>query len=245
MTSRYRLKFCGRFHLFVLAVLVMASSSTSALGDDAGVLVFGGTGRLGSEVVHALIEDDQTVTVFARPTSDRSRLEGLPVDYVIGDVLVEEDVAVAMRSARFRVVVDALARSESGPSFYEISARHIAKWARETGVRQVVLHGSVGAGQSRTIYPEPSWSRMGELLTAKDAGERHLIESGVSYTIIRNFIIVAHGTMPTGNARLVADQTVKGNITRKDLAAFTVYCLDNDACANMIFHAIDETLPGR
>jgi uncharacterized protein YbjT (DUF2867 family) len=246
MTAPYRLPLDWRQILWLLATLLMSTSSPpSALAADAGVLVFGGTGRLGSEVVHALVADGQSVTVFARPTSDRSRLDGLAVNYLSGDVLVEEDVAAALRSARFRLVVDALARSESEVSFYEVSARHIAKWAKETGVQQIILHGAVGAGESRAVYPEQSWGRMAELLTAKDAGERHLIDSGVTYTIIRNFIIVAHGTSPTGNARLVADQTVKGNITRKDLAAFTVYCVDNDACANMIFHAIDETLPGR
>ena len=206
---------------------------------DGGVLVFGGTGRLGSEVVKALVEAGEAVTVFARPSSDRGLLEGLSVDYVIGDVLEGDQVEAAFRSAGFRSAVDALARRSAGPSFYDLSQRHIARWAKETGVKQVILHGSVGAGDSRWVYPPERWDRMAETLTAKDTGERHLIGSGVNYTIIRNFTLLPHGTPPTGNAELLSDQRTTGMITREDLAGFTVQCLENPACQNRIFHAVD------
>lgn len=57
----------------VLTVLI----SLPAMAD--GVLVFGGTGRLGSEVVKELLKVDEKVIVFARPTSDRDRLQGLEI----------------------------------------------------------------------------------------------------------------------------------------------------------------------
>ena len=48
------------------------------------ILVFGGSGQLGSQVVRALIGAGHDVTVFVRPTSERDRLADLKVHYIQG-----------------------------------------------------------------------------------------------------------------------------------------------------------------
>jgi uncharacterized protein YbjT (DUF2867 family) len=54
--------------------------------------VFGGSGQLGSDIVRMLVDAGHEVTVFMRPTSSPERLAGLPVEFVDGDVTVEQDV---------------------------------------------------------------------------------------------------------------------------------------------------------
>ena len=233
---------------FVLALSLGTAATPLSAQDkpriaDGGILVFGATGQLGSEIVQALVKAGQPVTVFTRPMSDAKRLEGLTVTTLQGDVLNEDDVAAAFKAAKFKVAIDALARGRSGPEFYDISQKYISAWAKATGVTQVILHSSVGAGKSRAVYPEAAWPRMKDTLLAKEVGENHLINSGVAYTIIRNAVLPPHGTPATGKAKLYEGENKFGPVTRADLAALTLECLGNTICFNKIYHAVDETMP--
>jgi len=60
------------------------------------VLVTGGTGFVGSQIVAALVRRGDTVRVLHRATSNRIMLEGLPVEHFLGDVLEPEAVARAV-----------------------------------------------------------------------------------------------------------------------------------------------------
>jgi len=206
-----------------------------------GVLVFGGTGRLGSEIVKQLINaGEQEVTVFARPSSDRKRLDGLDVAYVTGDVLTEADVESALKSNSFRIVIDALSQGgNNSDSFYEDSQRHITKWAKATNVERIVLNSSVGVGESRETYPNRMRSMFAAVLDDKEKAEDNLTASGVPYTIIRNYRIIEGSAPVTGKAYLTEDQMAKGAIGRADLAILNVYCL-RAACAGKILHAIQS-----
>lgn len=229
--------------LFALAILPMSAMANS------GVLVFGGTGKLGIEIVADLVEAGEDVTVFVRPTSNRDQLAPMGVSFVTGDVLTESDVEAALKSGPYRVVVDALARDgDVNPGFYVESMDYISKWAQQTGVSQVILHGSVGAGLSRPIYPEARWDVMGPTITAKDHGERHLMESGAPYTIIRNLVLLPAEMKESGKAEMTTNQLKRGVVTRDALARFTIECLDNASCINEIFHGYDDAIelpPGR
>ena len=224
-------------HSGILALLTWIGAMGLALAD--GVLVFGGTGRLGSEIVMQLINaGEQNVTVFARPSSNRERLEGLDVSYLTGDVLIDSDVEAAFKSNSFRVVINALSKSgNKSDSFYEDSQKHISKWSGATGVSHIVLNSSVGAGESRATYPNRRRSMFGAVLDDKEKAENDLIESRVPYTIIRNYRIIEEPAPVTGFAYLSQDQMSKGSIGRADLAILNVYCL-RPYCRNKIFHAI-------
>ncbi|MDX2223003.1 MAG: NAD(P)-binding oxidoreductase [Rhodospirillaceae bacterium] len=225
-------------------LLLMAAAVPAAAAEN--VLVFGGSGRLGAEVVKALTAAGHQVTVFARPTSKLDRVAESNVAVVEGDVMNEADVEAAFKSAKFTAAVDALARGDADVAFYEASMRHIAKWAAATGVKQVILHGSVGAGDSQTIYPKSRWEAMKPTLMAKDAGEKALMASGVGYTIIRNAVLRDLAPGATDAAALTDDQSKFGAVTRTGLGRLTAECLGKAACANKIFHAIDPgvAIPG-
>ena len=213
---------------------------------DSAVLVFGGAGRLGSDIVKGLLAKGDDVTVFVRPTSDRSRLESLDVSYAVGDVLNEAEVAAAFQEARFDTVINALAQHGSDPSPYAVGQKNISKWAKETRVQQAILVSSVGAGDNRKNFPiTPLQKRYQDVAEAKGIAEAELISSGLCYTIIRMGMLLPYGTTATGQGRLTEDQTVSGPITRADLANLVVGCVANSECRDRIFHASDDSMPSR
>lgn len=239
---------CGRRPLLALLAVTMGAllGGAPALAHEPiaarSVLVFGGSGRLGAQIVRELVGEGHEVAVFLRPSSTRARLEGLPVTLIEGDALIEADVRRALESRRFDVVVNALGRSESDVSFFATSGRHIARAAKATGVDHVILHSSVGVGASRAVYPADRFPSMGALFRAKEVAERELVDSGVKWTIIRNAIL---RDLPSGardGARLVAGETAYGVVSREGLGRLTRECIGNPACENRIFHAVDAGL---
>ena len=70
----------GFSRLLQTLTLLLLSMGSSQAGSENRVLVFGGTGQLGSAVVRELVAAGYPVTVFVRPSSDRSRLEGLKLE---------------------------------------------------------------------------------------------------------------------------------------------------------------------
>jgi uncharacterized protein YbjT (DUF2867 family) len=211
-----------------------------AAASAASVIVFGGTGQLGAEVVRALLAAGHEVTVFRRETSDLSRLQGLKVGTAVGDATVERDVQAAFAARRYDVAVNALAKGRNDPgSFYAVTQRWITAAAKAKGVRQVILHSSVGAGESRAIYPDANWARLKDVLLAKDASERELMASGVPYTIIRNAVLRDDAPGVREKAQLVPDQRRFGAVTRSGLGRLTAECTLKAECLNQIYHAID------
>src|SRR5690242_11592206 len=63
------------------------------------VLVTGATGFLGSRLARKLAARGEAVRVLARPTSPRRRLDGVPVEWAIGDVTDRASVEAAMEGA--------------------------------------------------------------------------------------------------------------------------------------------------
>ena len=231
-----------RILTLMLLLLVMVGAMAPAWS---GVLVFGGTGQLGVRVVSLLLDSGEDVTVFVRPNSNRSRLEGLDVDYVVGDARNEDDVAAAFESANFSAVIVALRVPLSEPGFYEIVSNNIVGHAASAGVKQIINHGAVGAGDNMALHPEVPWAAvpgLSERMEDRGKAEANYLNSGIDTTIIRNSRVWPDDTPSSGNAELTEDQHAFTPITRVDLARFTMDCLGNAACTNKIFHARDTSL---
>ena len=118
--------------------------------------------------------------------------------------------------------------------------RNILAALADSDARQFILHGSVGAGDNMQKFPDVGFERMRAVMAAKGEAEDMLKASGIPYTIIRNGLVKPDGTPATGSARLSADDTRLSAVTRLDLAALTMQCLDNEACIGKTFHAVDE-----
>jgi uncharacterized protein YbjT (DUF2867 family) len=235
-----------RFCITALLSLAMLSPGAQAAGEaKRDVLVLGGTGALGAEIVKLLVAQGDRVTVFIRSGSDQSRLKDLPVDYVTGDLLNEADVASAMRSRRFTAVISAVRVTTGDTHFYAKILPAITMQAKANDVSHYIHSGAVGAGANAAKFSGLGWEKVPGLLDRlKDqgVGEDIIRASGVPYTIIRNTRLWPDGTPPTGRAELTEDDTTITPMTRADLARLTVQCLDNPACLNKTFHVRDTSL---
>lgn len=209
------------------------------------VLVIGGTGQLGAEIVQRLVARGHQVTVFVRPSSDRSRLATWPVDYVTGDLFSEADMAATLKSRRYDAVIVALRVMDGDVNFYSKALTPLARHAREAGVGQIIHHGAVGAGANVAKFQQLGWERVPGLLDRlrdQGIGEDLLRGSGVPYTIIRNSRIYPADHPATGRAELTEDDSVITPMTRADLADLTVQCLGAARCMNRVFHVRDPSL---
>ena len=232
--------------LGLLALLTMACAAAwGASPSPREVLVLGGTGKLGAEIVRLLAAQGDAVTVLARAGSDRSRLEDVPVRFVTGDLMSAPDVAAAFAGRHYDAVICAVRVEDGDVHFYEKLMGPLTREARKAGVAQMIHHGAVGAGANAAKFPGLGWERVPGLLDRlKDqgVGEDILRASGVPYTIIRNTRLYPDGTPATGHAVLTEDDTVINAMTRRDLARLTIGCLGNRDCLGKTYHVKDGTL---
>jgi uncharacterized protein YbjT (DUF2867 family) len=228
-----------RHWIFALAIGLTATAQGMDVKQN--VLVLGGTGRLGAPIVASLTAVGYTVTVFARSSSDRSRLTDLPVAYIVGDLLDGPSAIDAIDGQTFAYVIDASARGSNPDPFYADAMQNILAALEASEVKQFILHGSIGAGDSAQVFSNATYQRVRKVMQEKTQAERLLKDSGIRYTIIRNGVIKLDGTPATGTAELTEDKTTMGTVTRLDLAALTMHCLGNESCMNKTFHAIDES----
>ncbi len=229
--------------LRAVALLMLASP---VMAKDGGVIVFGGTGRLGSDIVKLLVQAGEDVSVFAREADSRDRLAGLKIKYVNGDLLNDASIAKAFKAHKYRVAIDASAQRDEikVPDFYERVSRSIVTHGKQNGLKQFILHGSIGSGEGISIVPALANLKQSPALVDKGNAEKAVLAGGVPYTIIRNGSIPNTEPLPpaTHKAGLTADLTTFSAVTRADLAILTLDVMDNPARLNRIYHAIDASM---
>jgi nucleoside-diphosphate-sugar epimerase len=236
------MKCFGRFVMYVVLILSAPFfSAVNSMETPQNILVLGGTGRLGAAIATDLVEAGHSVTVFARSSSDRSRLEKLAIDFIVGDLEDQQSIVAAIDRQTFDVVIDASARRDNPKPFYGEVMGNLIAALEDSNVQQFILHGSIGAGDSAQVFSEAQFKRVREVMQAKTEAEDLLTGSGIPYTIIRNGVVKYDGTPATGTAELTSDVGKMGTITRLDLAILTMQCLGNEQCMNKTFHAIDES----
>ncbi|MBT5240756.1 MAG: NAD(P)H-binding protein [Rhodospirillaceae bacterium] len=231
---------------FVLMAITALSGQTSwaaeSAADPGGVLVFGGSGRTGAFVVDELLNRGEAVTVFVRPTSDRSRLEGRNVAYAVGDAMNSADVDGAIAAAKPRVVINTIGGAGSQVGFWDTTQMNMTAAAKKYGAEEIIFLGSVGTGDSAVAYSEAARERTKVGMAERFRAEEDIKGSGLNYVIIRTGIIAPEGTAATGKARFTEDRMSLKPIARRDLAKLTVECMGNVDCRNKTFAAEDETI---
>jgi len=221
----------------LVAALVLAVASASAL--DGPVLVFGGTAGVGLETVKVLRARGIPVTVFVRPTSDRTPLEPLGVSYVVGDALNEQEVTAAFSAADFTAVVSSLGGRFGEPRPEHIGNRNINNAAKAAGVQRVIQVSAISAGHDRDREkPSDDADWRAVMFYVKIQGENHLMESGLDYTIIRPGLL--RDEAPTGNTMLTTRRDIDGSINRADVAQVIVQVLEDATTIGKAYTLIDK-----
>jgi uncharacterized protein YbjT (DUF2867 family) len=207
---------------------------------DKHLLVFGATGSLGIEIVQDLTARGDKVTAFVRESSDRSSIEPLGVDFVVGDVMDYATVQAAFQAGEYDAVISTIGAARAPNIDYQGNA-NIFSAAKEAGVDRVVMISTVGAGDSEQAAPLISRIALSSVLPQKTRAEEDLRASGLAYTILRPGGLPP-GIVATGSGLLSEDPATMGFIKRPDLARLVVGVLDDDRTVGKTLSVIDPTL---
>ncbi len=223
--------------LVFLSLVIFASD---AFAKD--ILIFGATRNTGLETAKILVARGDNVTAFVRENSDLDALQALGVPLVYGDALDADSVKAAFAGQAFEAVVTTLGGGVRNTEVDSIGNGNVFAAAEKAGVKRLVMVTAIGAGGTENVLQEGARNFLKPSLDAKTIAENALKVSGLEWTILRP------GQLPdgpaTGNGLLSEDHTTMGRISRSELAALIVKCLDDPATVGKIYHAVDADMMG-
>jgi NADH dehydrogenase len=204
------------------------------------VLVLGGTGFVGSQIVHTLRAEGRDVRALVRRPERATRLASWGVELTAGDVTDPASVRAAVAGCTHVVHLVAIIRG-SATDFQRVMVdgfRAVLDASHSEGVERVVLMSALGtseATKSSVPYFGAKW-RM----------ERDLAESGLEGVVFRPSFVFGRdgGALPTflRQVRLSPVVTVIGSgkqrsqpIWLDDVAAYFARGLDLPAAAGRTF----------
>jgi len=204
------------------------------------VFVTGGTGFVGSRIVHALRTRNVDVRALVRDPKRAARLESWGVELATGDVTDAPSVLAAARGCTHVIHLVAIIRGR--PAEFERvmvgGTRNVLAAAHTAGAGRFLQMSALGVGeQTRTLTP---------YFAAKWQMEADVRGSGLEHAIFRpSFVFGADGgVLPTfvRQVRLAPVVTVIGSGIRKqqpvwvdDVAAHFAAALDHPEAANRTF----------
>src|SRR6185369_148326 len=111
------------------------------------VFVTGATGFIGSHVARALAARGDTVRCLCRRTSQRADLDGLPLDWILGDLNDRESLRRAMTGAEvvYHCAADYRLYARDPREIYRSNVdgtRNVLELAAELGVERIVYTSS-------------------------------------------------------------------------------------------------------
>jgi uncharacterized protein YbjT (DUF2867 family) len=196
------------------------------MASDPQVLVVGGTGMLGRQVVSELLARGKRVRALVRPTSDAKRLEQAGVEIARGDMMDPVSLLQAMEGADAVISTAAgYTRHSKGDTdeIDKIGNRNLADAASQAGVRRFVLTSILTCDQTPQI--PHFWH--------KKLAEDRLEELGVPFVALRPGafldMIMQMGGDPFAKRRLMwfGSPTIPLTfVLTQDLAGYLVDAVD-------------------
>ena len=114
------------------------------------VLITGSSGFIGAAVTRAVVAKGDEVRVLVRPTSNRSNLDGLPVEAVEGDLQDFKSLKKALTGCQgvYHVAAHYALWDPDPTTFYKVNVegtKHLFRAAEEVGVERIVYTSTIGA----------------------------------------------------------------------------------------------------
>lgn len=204
------------------------------------VLVMGGTGRTGLQIVKQLIEAKMKVIVGSHSGRLNPELTQLNVDIRKFDLIRENVEEIASKLDDVEVIIFAAGASQSHPELAEWldldGAVKLMDAAKQVNIKRYLMVSAAGAADRSTwnIYDIPSY------YIAKYYAEKMLINSGLIYTVVRPPIL--SNSALTGKASL--EKTGNNDIiSRADVAKIVVSSINNSKSFNKAFDIYDGYEP--
>ena len=202
-------------------------------------LVVGATGLLGGEICRLLAENGEAVRALVRASSDQEKVNVLVnrgIELAKGDLKERSSLEAACQDAATVIsTASATLSRQDGDSLQTIDLEGqlaLVDAAKEAGVEHFV-YVSFRTGENPALQHP--------LKAAKRAVEQHLIESGLSYTILQPSYFMEVWLSPAlGFDYALAKARIYGSgqnpiswISVADVAHFAVAAIDNAAARNV------------
>lgn len=211
---------------------------------DTGYIFLAGASRgVGAQIAYYLTqhEQNQKVKALLRNETSRADLEAMGIKVAMGDALNIEDVDRAMLSEPVYAVISTIGGlPKDGQRSDYLGNRNLIDAAVKAGVQRFILVSSIGSGDSVVALSPQALATLKPVLEEKEQAEQHLINSGLTYTIIRPGGLKSEAA--TGNGVLTQDHRVAGIIHRADVAHLVCQCLNSELANNQVLSAVDRNM---
>lgn len=202
------------------------------------ILIAGASRGVGREIAR-LLQPHFTVIAVLRSDAAVTELEALGVQTAICDAMELDQLEAAFAGRSIDAVISTIGGlpAEAKRADFE-GNRNLIDAAKKAGVKKFVLVTSIGAGESVVALPPRALEALGAVLKEKEKAEQHLIESGLTYTIVRPGGLKSEPS--TGTAVLTEDPKISGSINRVNVAELVCRCLVSDRANQKILSALDR-----
>jgi nucleoside-diphosphate-sugar epimerase len=206
------------------------------------ILIAGASRGVGREIAQILTSQGSEVIALLRNNDARSELAALGAKVVIGDALDYPSIeaAIATHSPIGTIISTIGGIAPTGQRADYLGNKHLIDAAKQAGVPRFILVSSIGAGATKNAIPPNVYQVLAATLAEKELAENHLIESGLTYTIVRPGGLKS--APATGNGSLTIATNVAGSIHRADVAALVCGCLTSSSAANQTLSAFDRQM---
>ncbi|WP_421656745.1 SDR family oxidoreductase [Leptothermofonsia sp. ETS-13] len=206
-----------------------------------GAIFLAGASRgVGREIARLLAAQNQKVIALLRSDVAREDLEAIGISIRMGDALNAEAVEQAMLSKPVETVISTIGGKPTDGERSDFKGnRNLIDAAVKAGVKKFILVTSIGTGDSAPALPLQAMETLGPVLAEKEQAENHLLESGLTYTIIRPGGL--RSEPPKGEGILTENPLIAGTIHRADVAELVCRCLTAEQTNNKILSAVGRT----
>jgi uncharacterized protein YbjT (DUF2867 family) len=204
------------------------------------VLVAGANGHTGRWIIELLGKSNHhEAYAMIRNRNQAENLKKLGAkEAILADL--EEDVSHAVKGMN-AVIFAAGSGSKTGPdktiAVDQEGAKRLIDAAKKEGIAHFIMLSSYGAGDPNAL------PNIGHYLVAKGIADQYLVESGLTFTIVRPGYLSFDP--PTGKIEIAEhfDNVIGKTIPRGDVAKVLVSCLDIENAKNKTFELLSGNQP--
>jgi nucleoside-diphosphate-sugar epimerase len=206
------------------------------------IFLAGASRGVGREIANYLTKQNQKVKALLRSPESSAQLEAMGIKAVMGDALnvAEVEQAILGDEPIHAAISTIGGLPKDGERADYLGNKNLIDAAVKAGVKKFILISSIGSGDSVGAIPPQALETLKPVLIEKEKAEKYLIDSGLTYTIIRPGGLKSEPA--TGNGVLTEDPRVAGTIHRADVAQLACQCLNSDAANHKILSAVDRNM---
>ncbi len=211
---------------------------------QSSIFLAGASRGVGAAIAQLLVQQQYPTIALLRSETARATLETMGIRVKLGDALNLEQVQPAMAGSTISTVISTIGgMPQDGQRSDYLGNRNLIDAAVAAGVERFILVSSIGVAESAQALPPNALEVLGTALQAKAKSEQHLINSGLTYTIIRPGGLKSEPA--TGQGFLTTANNISGTIHRADVAQLVCQCLSSEKSHNQVLAALDRNMLNR